>query len=116
MNFHGKGTNGYGIVLGTVTIDIAQGGRLDFCGVSFREDGEIENASASGLYQAAGKRRWATRMLMHSSTGTVFLVEGVIDIEAKSWIGAAFEWIPDDVAPPAARPEHHRGWLAYRAA
>jgi hypothetical protein len=110
FNFWGEGTGvqGMGRLMGTVTFDTGQQGKMEYCGVVFLESGELFNSSATGTYRSVGKHQWSTRMLLHSSDSSVTLSEGLIDLVTGSWSGRLFEWLPEGHGRISYALEHRR--------
>ena len=112
LNFTGEASAGYGMIVGTASIDIGKSGQIDFCAVSFKDNGDIGNASGSGYCRSAGQHRWTTQMHMYSSDGGVALAEGLLDLATSTWTGKGFEWLADEVAPLPATHDRYRDWLS----
>ena len=115
FNFWGEGTGSYGLgrLMGTVTFDTGQQGKMEYCGVAFLESGELFNSSATGTYKSVGKHQWSTRMLLHSSDSSVTLSEGLIDLVTGSWNGRLFEWMPEGHGRISYALEHYRSRSNY---
>jgi hypothetical protein len=105
-----------GKLLCTVTIDTGRDGRLEFCGVSLEENGEMGNASGSGFCRTAGKHRWAVQVLLYCSNGEVVLMDGILDLASNTLNGNAYEWIVEEPRRPLSSPKGYRDWGQHQAA
>lgn len=94
INFEGTGTLaglGSGTIVGTGTFVGGKSGTFSYCGAAYFDNGETNNATATGTYESSGKHRWRTVGILHFQDGSSAVSEGEIDLATRSWKGTLFE-------------------------
>lgn len=88
INFEGSAT-GFGPVFGTMNAASAgqRAGTYDWYGATFPSDGEGIVGRGQGTFTSIGTNRWATRGPMAISDGRAVILEGIVDLAARSWNG-----------------------------
>lgn len=86
-------TTGFGFVAGTFTACSAgqKAGTWSWCGASYPESGDSVITRAEGSFSDAGQNCWRTVGLVSTSDGRSMMIEGQVDMAARSWSGGVFE-------------------------
>ncbi len=87
-NFEGH-CSGFGVTLGTMTLSRAGQtcGIWTWCATNFPDGGESVTGTAQGSVSDLGGNRWRTQGLLTLSDERECLVEGELDLAARSWKG-----------------------------
>ena len=95
VNYEGTVT-GYGTVLLTVIFRAsgpdAKGGTIEAAATGYMEDGEIAFGQSQGVFEECGKHQWRVRGIDTVSDGSVFLSDGIADLETRTLRGKFHSW------------------------
>ncbi len=94
VNLDGTATN-FGTILGTLAFGGepgAKNGPLSYRGSAFLENGEELGAVGEGAFEALGKHKWRTRLVISVSDGQIFASDGVLDLATRSAAGKNLDW------------------------
>jgi hypothetical protein len=91
-NCEGPAT-GFGTVLISANFIGSKVGTCNWSGIVYQDDGGEQWTEGSGTYESSGKHHWHTHGSATVSDSPDVIVEGEIDLTARSWTGKVFEKI-----------------------
>ena len=89
-NCEGPAT-GFGTIVGTATFVGGKSGTFSWCAVAYLDNGEELSGIGPGTYESIGTHCWRTQAFVQISDGRTFVLEGAIDLAARSWNGKVFD-------------------------
>ena len=95
INMEGTAT-GFGAVLGTLSLygdaPGSKTGRTSWVGTAFLPSGDEVQGTSEGFYEGSGKHKWRVRGLMRTSTGAMYLTDGILSLDGRKYKGTVTEW------------------------
>jgi hypothetical protein len=95
INLEGTAT-GFGTVLGTLTLSGdspgATTGRSSWVGTAYLDNGDEVQGTSEGFWEKSGKHKWRVRGVLRTSTGALYLSDGVISLDGRTYKGKMSAW------------------------
>jgi len=85
-NYEGTAT-GFGTLLLTATYVVGKSGTHSWCGAAYLDNGDILTYTGQGTHESSGRHQWRTQGMSPISDGRTVIVEGEIDLAARTWRG-----------------------------
>jgi hypothetical protein len=85
-NCEGTATD-FGTLLFTSTFMVGKSGTHSWCGAAYLDNGDILTYTGQGTHESKGRHQWRTHGMSQGSDGRTVVVEGEIDLAARTWRG-----------------------------
>jgi hypothetical protein len=95
INLEGTAT-GFGTVLGSLSFFAdapgAQSGQTHWVGTAYLDDGAEVQGTSEGYWERSGKHKWRVRGVLRTSAGAMYLSDGVVSLDGRTYKGKLTEW------------------------